>query len=368
MLDDVQNYLLNDEKAIVESVFTVNGFSFAGRGQNSGLVFVRMKDYAVRQSTNDEGAGARRPDVGHFAGYKDAMVFPVNPPSIPELGTASGFDFELQDRAGVGHAKLMEARNKLLGMAAKDPMLAQVRPNGLNDTPQFKVNIDREKANALGVTAADVDQTFSIAWASQFVNNFLDVDGRIKKVYVQGDAKFRMNPEDLNTWYVRNSAGGMVPFSAFASGTWIYGSPKLERYNGISAVEIQGAAAPGKSTGQAMTAIEAIAAKLPAGIGYEWTGLSYQERQSGSQAPILYGISILVVFLCLAALYESWSIPFSVMMVVPLGVLGALLAATVRGLENDVFFQVGLLTTVGLVGEERDSDRRIRPRTAHRRA
>jgi multidrug efflux pump len=348
VLADVQNYLLNDEKSIVESVFTVNGFSFAGRGQNSGLVFVRMKDYAVRQSTNEKVPALVGRMFGHFAGYKDAMVFPVNPPSIPELGTASGFDFELQDRAGVGHAKLMEARNMLLGMAAKDPSLAQVRPNGLNDNPQFKVNIDREKANALGVTAFDIDQTFSIAWASQFINNFLDVDNRIKKVYLQGDAKFRMNPEDLNAWYVRNSAGGMVPFSAFASGTWTFGSPKLERYNGISAVEIQGAAAPGKSTGQAMTAIEAIAAKLPAGIGYEWTGLSYQERQSGSQAPILYGISILVVFLCLAALYESWSIPFSVIMVVPLGVLGALLAATVRGLENDVFFQVGLLTTVGL--------------------
>jgi multidrug efflux pump len=348
VLVDVQNYLLNDEKAIVESVFTVNGFSFAGRGQNSGLVFVRMKDYALRQSSNEKVQALVGRMFGHFAGYKDAMIFPVNPPSIPELGTASGFDFELQDRAGVGHAKLMEARNMLLGMAAKDPSLAQVRPNGLNDTPQFKVDIDREKANVLGVTTADIDQTFSIAWASQYVNNFLDVDNRIKKVYVQGEPRFRMNPEDLNAWYVRNASGGMVPFSAFATGQWIFGSPKLERYNGISAVEIQGAAAAGKSTGQAMTAIEAIAAKLPAGIGYEWTGLSYQERQSGSQAPILYGISILVVFLCLAALYESWSIPFSVIMVVPLGVLGALLAATLRGLENDVFFQVGLLTTVGL--------------------
>src|ERR1700675_4371234 len=236
----------------------------------------------------------------------------------------------------------------LLGMASKDPTLAQVRPNGLNDTPQFKVNVDREKANALGLSPATIDNVFSIAWASSYVNNFLDVDNRIKKVYVQGDAQVRMSPEDLNKWYVLNNAGTMVPFGAFGTGEWIYGSPKLERYNGISAVEIQGAAAPGKSTGQAMQAIEAIAAKLPAGIGYEWTGLSLQERQSGSQAPILYGISILVVFLCLAALYESWSIPFSVIMVVPLGILGALLAATLRGLENDVFFQVGLLTTVGL--------------------
>ncbi|PQV48526.1 efflux RND transporter permease subunit [Paraburkholderia sp. BL21I4N1] len=347
-LKDVSDYLLNDEKSIVESTFTVNGFSFAGRGQNAGLVFVRMKDYSVRQHADQKVQSLVGRLFMHFGGYKNALVYPVNPPSIPELGTAAGFDFELQDRAGIGHEKLMQARNMLLGMAAKDPTLAQVRPNGLNDTPQFKVDIDHEKASALGVSLATIDQTFSIAWASQYVNNFLDTDGRIKKVYLQGDAPFRMNPEDLNAWYVRNSAGTMVPFSSFASGSWTYGSPKLERYNGISAVEIQGAAAPGKSTGQAMTAMEALITKLPAGIGYEWTGLSLQERQSGSQAPILYGISILVVFLCLAALYESWSIPFSVIMVVPLGVIGALLAATLRGLENDVFFQVGLLTTVGL--------------------
>jgi multidrug efflux pump len=348
ILADVSDWLLKDQKSVVESVFTVNGFSFAGRGQNAGLVFVRMKDYAQRQHADQKVGALVGRMYGHFASYKDALIIPINPPSIPELGTAAGFDFELEDRSGLGHEKLMEARNMLLGMAAKDPTLAQVRPNGLNDTPQFKVDIDREKAKALGVNSADIDQTFSIAWGSSYVNNFLDVDNRIKKVYVQGDAKFRMNPEDLNAWYLRNSSGGMVPFGAFGSGKWIFGSPKLERYNGISAVEIQGAAAPGKSTGQAMKAIEAIAAKLPAGIGYEWTGLSYQEIQSGSQAPILYGISILVVFLCLAALYESWSIPFAVIMVVPLGVLGALLAATLRGLENDVFFQVGLLTTVGL--------------------
>ncbi|MDR5736546.1 MULTISPECIES: efflux RND transporter permease subunit [unclassified Caballeronia] len=347
-LKDVSDYLLNDEKAIVESTFTVNGFSFAGRGQNAGLVFVRMKDYAQRQKGDQKVQALVGRLFGRFSGYKNAVVFPVNPPSIPELGTAAGFDFELQDRAGVGHDALMNARNQLLGMAAKDPSLAQVRPNGLNDTPQFKVNIDREKALALGVTAASIDQTFSIAWASAYVNNFLDTDSRIKKVYLQGDAPFRMTPENLSDWYVRNASGGMVPFSAFATGNWTYGSPKLERYNGISSVEIQGAAAPGKSTGQAMAAMEALAAKLPAGIGFEWTGLSYQEIQSGSQAPILYGISILVVFLCLAALYESWSIPFSVIMVVPLGVIGALLAVTLRGLENDVFFQVGLLTTVGL--------------------
>jgi multidrug efflux pump len=347
-LKDVSDYMLSSEKSIVESVFTVNGFSFAGRGQNAGLVFVRMKDYSLRQKSDEKVQALVGRIFMHFSSYKNALVYPVNPPSIPELGTAAGFDFELQDRAGVGHEKLMEARNMLLGMAAKDPTLAQVRPNGLNDTPQFSVTIDHEKASAQGVSLATIDQTFSIAWASSYVNNFLDTDSRIKKVYLQADAPFRMNPDNISDWNVRNSAGAMVPFSAFAKGTWTYGSPKLERYNGISSVEIQGAAAPGKSTGQANAAMQALAAKLPAGIGYEWTGLSFQEIQSGSQAPILYGISILVVFLCLAALYESWSIPFSVIMVVPLGVLGALLAATLRGLENDVFFQVGLLTTVGL--------------------
>ncbi|BAN22269.1 efflux RND transporter permease subunit [Caballeronia insecticola] len=347
-LDDVAGYLLKQESSVVESVFTVNGFSFAGRGQNSGLVFVRLKDFAQRQSANEKVQALVGRTFGRFAGYKSAFVFPVNPPSIPELGTAAGFDFQLQDRAGLGHEALMQARGQLLGMAAKDPSLAQVRPNGLSDTAQFKVNIDREKALAQGVDPSMIDQTFSIVWASKYVNNFLDSDSRIKKVYMQGDAPFRMSPEDLNKWYVRNASGSMVPFSSFASGEWGYGSPKLERYNGLSSVEIQGVAAPGKSTGQAMTAMEALAAKLPAGIGYEWTGLSYQQIQSGSQAPILYGISILVVFLCLAALYESWSIPFSVIMVVPLGVIGALLAVSLRGLENDVFFQVGLLTTVGL--------------------
>jgi len=347
-LANITDYLLKDEKDIVESAFTVNGFSFAGRGQNSGLVFVRLKDYAQRQHADQKVQALIGRMFGRYSGYKDAIVIPFNPPSIPELGTAAGFDFELTDNAGLGHDALMAARNQLLGMAAKDPTLQGVRPHGLNDTPQYKVDIDREKANALGVTADAIDQTFSIAWASKYVNNFLDIDGRIKKVYVQSDAPFRMTPEDLNIWYVRNGSGGMVPFGAFATGHWTYGSPKLERYNGISAMEIQGQAAPGKSTGQAMAAMEALATKLPTGIGYSWTGLSFQEIQSGSQAPILYAISILVVFLCLAALYESWSIPFSVIMVVPLGVIGALLAATLRGLENDVFFQVGLLTTVGL--------------------
>ncbi|OUL90199.1 efflux RND transporter permease subunit, partial [Paraburkholderia hospita] len=286
-LKNVTDYLLHDEKDIVDSVFTVNGFSFAGRGQNAGIAFVRMKDYSQRQHANQKVQALVGRVFAHYASYKDATVLAVNPPSIPELGTASGFDFELTDNAGLGHDALMAARNQLLGMAAKDPSLALVRPNGLSDTPQFKVDIDREKAQALGVTVSDIDQTFSIAWASAYVNNFLDTDGRIKKVYLQGDAPFRMTPEDMSKWYVRGSSGSMMPLTSVASGHWVYGSPKLERYNGISSVEIQGQASAGKSTGQAMTAMEALAVKLPQGIGYEWTGLSFQERQSGSQAPIL---------------------------------------------------------------------------------
>ncbi|KAG8148514.1 efflux RND transporter permease subunit [Burkholderia catarinensis] len=347
-LADIDAYMRNQEKEVVDAAFTVNGFSFAGRAQNAGLVFVKLKPFDQRQRSDQKAQALLSRTFAHYVTYKDAMVIPVLPPSIRELGNAAGFDFELTDNSGLGHDKLMDARNRLLGLAAKDPTLALVRANGLNDTPQYKVDIDREKANALGVTAAAIDQTFSIAWASQYVNNFLDTDGRIKRVYVQSDAPFRMKPEDMNVWYVRNGSGGMVPFSAFATGHWTYGSPKLERYNGVSSFEILGQAAEGKSTGQAMASMEALMSQLPEGIGYSWTGISLQEQQSGSQAPLLYAISILVVFLCLAALYESWSIPFSVIMVVPLGVIGALLATTLRGLENDVFFQVGLLTTVGL--------------------
>ncbi len=302
VLDTVSDYLLKQESAMVEATFEVTGFSFAGRGQNSGLVFVRLKDWKYRTSPNLKIQALVGRVFQHFAGFKDAVIIPINPPSIPELGTASGFDFELEDLSGFGHDRLMAARNQLLGAAAKDPDLALVRPNGLNDNPQFKVDIDQEKASALGVSLAAIDQTFSIAWASNYVDNFLDTDNRIKKVYVQADGPFRMNPQDLNLYYVRNAQGNMVPFSAFASGRWIYGSPKLERYNGISSVEIQGqAAAAGKSSGEAMNEFEKLAAKLPPGYGFEWTGLSYQEKQSGSQAPMLYAISILVVFLSLAA-------------------------------------------------------------------
>jgi multidrug efflux pump len=347
-LDDVANYLLEKEDKTVDGALEVTGFNFAGRGQNSGLLFVRLKDWSVRGSSDLKVQSLIQRISRQYATYKEANVIPINPPPIPELGTAAGFDFELEDQGGLGHDKLLQARNDLLKMARAEPDLAVVRPNGLNDQPQFKIEVDREKASALGLNTATVDQTLSIAWGSQYVNNFLDVDNRVKKVYVQMDAPFRMNPDDLGLYYVRNAQGGMVPFTAFSKTQWLYGSPKLERYNGIAAMEIQGQAAAGKSSGEAMNKFQSLAEKLPRGIGFEWTGLSFQERLSGSQAPVLYAISILVVFLSLAALYESWSIPVSVIMVVPLGVVGALIAANLRGLSNDVYFQVGLLTTVGL--------------------
>jgi multidrug efflux pump len=348
VLDDVSNYLLQDEARVVDGVFQVNGFNFAGRGQNQGLLFVRFKDWSQRTEKALKVDALMGRVAQRYASYKDATIIPINIPPIRELGTAAGFDFELEDRGGVGHARLLQARDQLLGLARADPSLALVRPNGLNDQPTFKVAIDREKASALGVSLSDIDQSFSINWGSRYINNFLDTDGRIKRVFVQAEAPFRMNPEDLRLHYLRNANGTMVPFSSFATGQWTFGSPKLERYNGVSSFEIQGQAAPGLSTGQAIAAMERLARQLPAGVGYEWTGLSLQEQLSGSQAPLLFALSLLVVFLSLAALYESWSIPISVIMVVPIGVLGALAAATGFGMENDVYFKVGLLTTIGL--------------------
>jgi multidrug efflux pump len=283
----------------------------------------------------------------YFAGFKDALVFAFAPPAVRELGNALGFDLELEDRAGVGHDKLMAARDQFLTSARQSSVLTAVRPNGVEDAPQYRLLIDREKASALGLSIADIQDTVSIAWGSSYVNDFID-RGRVKKVLVQGDASSRMMPEDLNKWYVRNSAGSMVPFSAFASAEWTMGPQKLERFNGVSSLEILGQPAPGHSTGEAMATVEALAAKLPQGVGYEWTGLSFEERMAGAQAPLLYAISLMVVFLSLAALYESWTIPVAVMMVVPLGVLGAVSATWLRGLSNDVYFQVGLLTTIGL--------------------
>lgn len=348
VLDQVEHYYLNNEKANVASVFTVNGFSFSGQGQNAGVAFISLKPWEERPGAeNSVGAIVSRATRA-FSQIKDGLVFPFNLPAIIELGTATGFDFELIDQANLGHNQLTQARNQLLGMIKEHPdMLVRVRPNGLEDTPQFKLDIDQEKAQALGVSVADINQTISTALGGTYVNDYID-RGRVKKVYVQADARFRMLPEDINRLYVRSASGQMVPLSAFSQSHWIYGSPRLERYNGSPSMEILGEAAPGKSTGEAMVLMEKLAAKLPTGIGYDWTGMSYQERLSGNQAPALYAISLVVVFLCLAALYESWSIPFSVMLVVPLGVVGALLAASLRGLNNDVYFQVGLLTTIGL--------------------
>ena len=348
VLDTVTDYYLHNEKANVESVFTVNGFSFSGQGQNSGMAFVSLKPWEARSGDKNSVESIIKRATVAFSQIKDAMVFPFNMPAIIELGTATGFDFELIDQGGLGHTALTQARNQLLGMVKQHPdQLVRVRPNGLEDTPQFKLNVDQEKAQALGVSLSDINETISAALGGYYVNDFID-RGRVKKVYVQADAHFRMLPSDINNMYVRSANGEMVPFSAFVTSHWIYGSPRLERYNGLPSMEILGEASPGKSTGEAMALMETLASKLPSGIGYDWTGMSYQERLSGNQAPALYAISLIVVFLCLAALYESWSIPFSVMLVVPLGVIGALLAATLRGLNNDVYFQVGLLTTIGL--------------------
>ena len=348
VLDQVTQYYLTKEKANVESVFTVNGFSFSGQGQNSGLAFVSLKPWDERSGEENSVEAVIARATRAFSQIRDGLVFPFNMPAIVELGTATGFDFELIDQGGLGHTALTQARNQLLGMVAKHPdLLVRVRPNGLEDTPQFKLDVDQEKAQALGVSLSDINETISASLGGYYVNDFID-RGRVKKVYVQGDAKYRMLPADINNLYIRSANGEMVPFSAFSASHWIYGSPRLERYNGMPSMEILGEAAPGRSTGEAMTLMESLAEKLPNGIGHDWTGMSYQERLSGNQAPALYAISLIVVFLCLAALYESWSIPFSVMLVVPLGVVGALLAASLRGMNNDVYFQVGLLTTIGL--------------------
>ncbi|MDF3932988.1 efflux RND transporter permease subunit [Pseudomonas citronellolis] len=347
VVDQMREYLLDKEGQAVNSIFTVTGFNFAGRGQSSGMAFIMMKPWDERPGSENSVFAVAQRAQQHFFSFKDAMVFAFVPPSVLELGNAVGFDIFLQDQAGVGHEVLVQARNKFLQLAAQSPVLQRVRPNGLNDEPQYQLLIDDEKASALGVSLADINSTISIAWGSKYINDFID-RGRVKKVYAQGQPNARMSPEDLAKWYVRNSSGEMVPFTAFATGKWSYGSPKLARYNGVPAMEILGEPAPGRSTGEAMAAVEEIVKQLPKGVGYSWTGLSYEERLAGSQTTALFALSAIVVFLCLAALYESWSIPFSVMLVVPLGIIGALLATSMRGLSNDVFFKVGLLTTIGL--------------------
>ncbi len=348
VLDRVDQYLRKNEAGVVDVTFMIIGNNDSGRGQNQGQLYLRLKDWSARTSADQSAAALAARIVQQFATDKDAIIRTTLPPPIRGLGSAAGFDFELEDQAGLGHTALKAARDQLLAAAAKDPALAQVRYKGLAENPTYKVTINREKAAALGLSATSIDQAFSIAWGSKYVNNFLDTDNRIKKVYVQADAPFRMNPDDMNKLYVRNAAGTMVPFSAFATSGWTYGPPQLQRYNGVEAMQIQGQSGPGQSTGQAMAAMEKLAAQLPKGISYEWTGSSLQQKQSSSQAPLLYGLSVLIVFLSLAALYESWSIPISVILVIPIGVLGALLATTLMGLTNDVYFQVGLLTTIGL--------------------
>ncbi len=345
VLEKVSDQFLADEN--VKSVLSVAGFSFAGQGQNMGIAFVGLKDWSERTAPGSDVQAVAGRAMAVFSQMKEAFVFAFVPPAVIELGTANGFDLFLQDKNGQGHEKLVQARNQLLGMAAQNPNLVGVRPNGQEDAPMYQLHIDHAKLRALSVNIGDVNNVLSAAWGGSYVNDFID-RGRVKKVYVQADAKYRMQPEDLDSWYVRNTQGDMVPFSAFATGSWEYGSPRLERFNGLPAMNIQGATVPGFSTGEAMNIMEGMVDQLPPGFGIEWNGLSYEERLSGNQAPALYALSILVVFLVLAALYESWSVPFAVILVVPLGIIGALIAMNGRGLPNDVFFQVGLLTTVGL--------------------
>ncbi|KAA6184532.1 efflux RND transporter permease subunit [Thiohalocapsa marina] len=350
VLEQVEAHFLENEPEAVRELITVAGFSFAGQGQNMALGFVQLKDWSERQ----------RPDLGvnavvgramqAFSGIRDAQVFAFVPPAVVELGTASGWDLQLQDRANLGHEALMAARGQLLGMASAHPALVGVRPNGRQDEPQYQIHVDRTKAGALGLSLADINQALSVAWGSAYVDDFVH-EGRVKKVYVQADTPYRMLPEDLDAWYVRNAEGDMVPFSAFATAEWTFGSPRLERYNGLPSAEVLGQSPPGVSSGEAMAVVEELAEQLPPGIDLAWTGISYEERAAGSQAPALYALSILVVFLALAALYESWSVPFAVMLVVPIGVLGAVLAALGRGLPSDIYFQVGLLATIGLASK-----------------
>ena len=347
VMKKVRNYFMTDEKDAVESVMTVSGQNQSGRGQNIGMAFVKLKDWDLRKQSNLKADAVADRAMKKFALYKEALVYAFSPPSIIELGNAKGIDFQLQDRGGAGHLKLMEARNKLIDMAAKDPRLLRVRANGLDDVSQYKIDLDWEKAGSLGVSIASIQDTISTTFGSGYVNDFVK-DGRIKHVDIQADAPYRMLPEDLKNLYVRNTRGKMVPYTSFASGHWIFGSPKLERYNAFPSVNIWGEPAKGRSSGEAMDAMEELSSKLPREFGYDWTGLSYQERQSGAQAGPLYAFSILIIFLCVAALYESWSIPIVNLLMLPLGVFGATLATSLRGMPNDVYFQIGFLTTLGL--------------------
>ena len=347
VIEQIEKHFLENETETVEALVTVAGFSFAGRGQNMGLAFIKLKDWDLRQTPELRAPAVAGRAMQAFSQIRDGLAFAFSPPAVVELGQANGFDFMLQDRGGLGHAQLMEARNQLLGMAMQNPKLTAVRPNGQDDSPQFKLDIDDVRAGSLGVSFADINSVLGTAWGSAYINDFIE-NGRVKKVYLQAAPEFRMLPEDINRWYIMNNKREMVPFSAFSTAHWEYGSPRLERYNGIPAMEIMGQAAPGVSTGEAMEEMEKMAAQLPTGIGYEWTGLSYEEKKAGAQAPALYAISLLVVFLAVAALYESWTIPFVNLLMLPLGLVGAVIAVTLRVLPNDVYLQIGLLTTIGL--------------------
>jgi len=359
VINTMTGYFLENEKDHVQSVFSVAGFSFTGVGQNAGLAFIKLKDWSERTTPESQVGAIIQRGMALNMIVKDASyIMPLQLPAMPELGVSAGFNMQLKAASGQSHEQLLAARNTVLGLAAQDKRLAGVRPNGQEDNPQYRVIVDHAQAGALGVSISEINSTMSMAWGGSYINDFLD-RGRVKKVYVQGEASSRMMPEDLNQWYVRNNRGEMVPFSAFATGEWTYGSPRLERYNGVSAMNIQGTPAPGVSSGDAMRAMEEIIAKLPEmgmqGFDYEWTGLSLEERESGAQAPFLYALSLLIVFLCLAALYESWSIPFSVLLVVPLGIVGALLL-TFGGmilfkdpnLSNNIYFQVAIIAVIGL--------------------
>ena len=347
VMEGVRNHFLEGEKDAVESIMTVSGRNFSGNGQNMGLAFAKLKDWNLRNRPELKADAVAGRAMKAFSKLRNALVFAFPPPPVIELGIAKGFDFQLLDRGGLGHAGLMAARNQLLGLAAKDPRLVRVRPNGLEDVPEYRIDVDWEKAGALGVPITSIHNTISAAFGSSYVNDFIQA-GRVKRVYVQADAPYRMLPRDLEKLYVSNTAGKMVPFSSFASGHWTSGSPKLERFNGFPSINIWGEPAPGRSTGETMKAMEELVTKLPRGTGFDWTGLSYQERMASSQAPLLYAFSILVIFLCLAALYESWPIPISILLALPLGAIGGVIGSSLRGLPNDVYFQIGLLTTLGL--------------------
>jgi len=350
VLKQVEDFYLDAESEVVRSMYGVVGFSFSGNGQNKGIAFVQLKDWSERTAPDQSAQALAGRAFGALSQTRDAQVFPIVPPPVIELGNVSGFDFYLQARGGQTHAELMEARNRLLGAAAQSELIASARPNGLEDASQFNLDIDWRKAGAMGLTPGDVGELLTTAWAGTYVNDFID-QGRIKRVYVQGEAASRATPSDIDKWRVRNASGGLVPFSNFAEGSWDYGAQGLYRYNGIPAQQLQGSPAPGVSTGEAMAEMERLVADLGPGFELAWTGLSLEEREAGNQAPLLYALSLAAVFLALAALYESWSIPFAVMLAMPIGVVGALVGAWLGGYENGVFFQVGLLAVIGLTGK-----------------